>query len=44
MRRTAFYLSVALLAFGIGSLVVFNFYWETQNSLPKVEPTEDSKV
>ena len=27
MRRYTFYLSVALLAFGIGSFVVFNFYW-----------------
>ncbi len=27
MRRTLFYLSVALLAFGIGSFVVFKFYW-----------------
>ncbi len=27
MRRRAFYLAVALLAFGIGSFVVFKFYW-----------------
>lgn len=27
MRRYTFYLSVALLAFGIGSFVVFSFYW-----------------
>jgi hypothetical protein len=42
MRRTLFYLSVALLAFGIGSFVVFKFYWmvdenstvnETKNEL-----------
>ncbi len=44
MRRYTFYLSVALLAFGIGSFVVFNFFWKTQNSLPKVELTVDSKV
>jgi len=29
MRRYTFYLSVALLAFGMGSLVVFSFYWKT---------------
>ncbi|MDQ3321187.1 MAG: hypothetical protein M3525_01825 [Acidobacteriota bacterium] len=29
MRRTVFYLSVALLAFGIGSFVVFKFYFQT---------------
>lgn len=32
MRRTLFYLSVALLAFGIGSFAVFKFYWK---GLPK---------
>ncbi len=44
MRRYTFYLAVALLAFGIGSFVVFKFYWNTQNDLPKDELTEDSKV
>lgn len=44
MRRYTFYLSVALLAFGIGSFVVFSCFWKTQNSLPKVELTEDSKI
>ena len=29
MRRYTFYLSVALFAFGIGSFVVFKFYWKT---------------
>ena len=32
MRRTLFYLSVALSAFGIGSFVVFNFYWKVSES------------
>jgi len=31
MRRFAFYFSVALFAFGIGSFVVFNFYWSSKN-------------
>ena len=44
MSRTLFYLSVALLAFWIGSLVVFKFYWNTQNDLPEAELTEDSEV
>ncbi len=44
MRRYTFYLSVALLAFGIGSFIVFKFYWNTQIDLPKAELTEDSKV
>lgn len=32
MRRYTFYLSVALLAFGIGSFVVFKFYVKTENT------------
>lgn len=28
MRRYAFYLAVALLAFGVGSFIVNNFYWK----------------
>ncbi len=44
MRRYTFYLSVALLAFGIGSFVVFKFYWNTQNNLLNAELTEESKV
>jgi hypothetical protein len=31
MRRYIFYLAVGLLAFGIGSFVVFNFYLKTEN-------------
>ncbi len=32
MRRYTFYLAVALLAFGIGSFVVFKFYWSSKNT------------
>lgn len=37
MRRIFFYLSVALLAFGIGSSVAFEFYWNTEKIVPKVK-------
>ena len=33
MRRILFYLSVALVAFGIGSFVAFNVYWATEEKL-----------
>ena len=42
MRRTLFYLSVALLAFGIGSFVVFSFYWNSAVEVAvQLEPTQD---
>lgn len=42
MHRTLFYLSVALLAFGIGSLVVFKFYWNSAVDVAvQTEPTLD---
>ena len=44
MRRYTFYLSIALLAFGIGSFVVFNFYFKrTEQSLfvEKIETVEN---
>jgi hypothetical protein len=42
MRRYTFYLSVALLAFGIGSLVVFKFYWNSAAEIAiQTEPTQD---
>jgi hypothetical protein len=44
MRRYTFYLLVAVLAFEIGSIVVFKLYWNTQNDLLKVQLTEQSKV
>ena len=56
MRRYTFYLSVALLAFGIGSFVVFKFYWtssskvEVKETLNRITPiqqnnfTKDSKA
>jgi serine/threonine-protein kinase RIO1 len=31
MRRTLFYLSVALLAFGISSFAVLNYYWNSED-------------
>lgn len=39
MRRYIFYLAVALLAFGIGSFVVFKFYWITEVKLVSKEGT-----
>jgi hypothetical protein len=44
MRRYTFYLSVALLAFGIGSFVVFKFYWKAENVSPKVEQINETNV
>lgn len=43
MRRYAFYLTVALLAFGIGLFVVFQFYWKPNKKslvVKKVETIE----
>ena len=40
MRRTLFYLSVALLAFGIGSFVVFRFFWKSTEQPIIVSPNE----
>ena len=48
MRRTLFYLSVALLAFGLGLLVVFKFYWinaievKTKEIPDKIKPIEEN--
>ena len=42
MRRYTFYLSVALLAFGIGSFVVFKFYWLTDKNEIIVEKTNST--
>jgi hypothetical protein len=39
MRRYTFYLSVALLAFGIGSFVVFKFYWRDETVISKIDET-----
>lgn len=44
MRRYTFYLSIALLAFELGSFVSFKFYWNIQNDSPQVEPPEKSKT
>ena len=44
MRRTLFYLSVALLAFGIGSFVVFKSYWKVDENPVAVQPIEETKV
>lgn len=35
MRRFTFYVLVAVLAFGIGSLIAFNFYWKPQTAPQK---------
>ena len=43
MRRTLFYLSVALLAFGMGSFVVFKFYWIVDES-PAVNDVKKSGI
>lgn len=42
MRRTLFYLSVALLAFGLGSFVVFEFCWSDEKLI--VETINNSNV
>lgn len=44
MRRWAFYLSVALLAFGISSLVVFKFYFKNNEQIVNVQTTEQIKL
>ena len=43
MRRYTFYLSVALLAFGIGSFVVFNLYFKHAEQSVTAQTTEASK-
>lgn len=40
MRRYAFYLSVALLAFGLGLFVVFEFCWKNDDLFQKTEFVE----
>ncbi|CAN5863732.1 hypothetical protein BH20ACI4_BH20ACI4_18510 [soil metagenome] len=37
MRRFTFYTFVALLTFGVGSLITFNLFWKTQPASPKPE-------
>jgi hypothetical protein len=44
MRRYTIYLSVALLAFGIGSFVVFKFYWKTEKRVEQVETSHPIKI
>ncbi len=44
MRRYTFYLSVALLAFGIGSFIVFKFYLKSQNDLLDAETISVSEA
>ena len=44
MRRTLFYLSVALLAFGIGSFVVFKFCWKPAEQSITTQATEIDTV
>ncbi len=44
MRRYTFYLSVALLAFGIGSSVVFNFYFKRTEQSVIAQTTETNKL
>lgn len=42
MRRYIYYLSVALLSFGIGSFFVFKFYWNSAVEVAvQIEPTQD---
>jgi hypothetical protein len=44
MRRYTLYFAVALLAFGIGSLVVFNFYSKDKNNFPKIDSSKESQL
>jgi len=44
MRRYTFYLSVALLAFGIGSFVVFNLYFKHAEQSVIAQTTETNKL
>jgi hypothetical protein len=44
MRRWAFYLSVALLAFGIGSFVVFKFYLKIEMPSVQVETSQINQL
>ena len=44
MRRSIFYLSVALFAFGIGSFDVFNFYWKSTEQSVTAQATEIDTV
>ena len=44
MRRIIFYLSVALLAFGIGSFVVFKFCWKPAEQSITTQATEVDNV
>ena len=44
MRRIIFYLSVALLAFGIGSFVVFNLYFKRAEQSVIAKTTETNKL
>ncbi|MGI8786995.1 MAG: hypothetical protein ACR2HG_04445 [Pyrinomonadaceae bacterium] len=44
MRRYTFYLAVALLAFGIGSVFVFQYYWKTENIVSSVDIRSENNV
>ncbi len=44
MRRYTFYSAIALLAFGIGSFVVFNFYWNNPAEVIKEKPIESKPI
>jgi hypothetical protein len=42
MRRFSFYITVALLTFGIGSFIAFQFFWHTEKQ-PAVQSIEEFK-
>lgn len=44
MRRYTFYLSIALLAFGIGSFVVFKFYLKAESVSSKVQEMSETNI
>lgn len=53
MRRFAFYILTALLTFGLGSFIVFKFFWKssekieatrTKNFSPKIEPVQSYSI
>lgn len=44
MRRYTFYLLAALLAFWIGSFVVFKFYWKDEKPLEQIETSQNFEI
>lgn len=44
MRRFTFYTFVALLTFGVGSFIAFNFFWKTQTASPKPEQKPQPEI